>query len=164
MEARSHMSQATRRQVLAATGSLVAGAALAPIVTVRSADATPDTMAAAIRNVIGEANVQRGRVKLDLPPLVENGNTVSMSVSAESPMTEADHVKSIHVFNEANPQPNVINFHFGPRAGKASASTRIRLADTQQVVAIAQMSDGSFWSDTVHVVVTLAACLEDARP
>jgi sulfur-oxidizing protein SoxY len=164
MDARSHVSRATRRQLLAATGSLVAGAALAPLLTVRHADATPDTMTAAIRDVIGEANVRPGRVKLDLPPLVENGNTVSMGISVESPMSEADYVKSVHIFNEKNPQPNVINFHFGPRAGKASASTRIRLADTQHVVAIAQMSDGSFWSDTVHVVVTLAACLEEARP
>jgi sulfur-oxidizing protein SoxY len=81
-------------------------------------------------------------------------------VSCESPMTQSDHVKAIHVFTEKNPQPNVISLQLGPRAGRATMSTRIRLADTQKVVAVAQMSDGSFWSDDVEVVVTLAACLE----
>ena len=81
-----------------------------------------------------------------MPPLVENGNTVPMTVSVDSPMTAGDYVKSIHVFNEKNPQPNVGNFYLGPRAGRAQVSTRIRLADTQKVMAIAQMSDGSFWS------------------
>ena len=75
-------------------------------------------------------------------------------------MSAEDYVKAIHVFNEKNPQPNVISVHLGPRAGKASISTRIRLADTQRVIAIAEMSDGTFWSDEAEVVVTLAACLE----
>ena len=79
-------------------------------------------MAAAIRQVVGEANVKPGRVKLDLPPLVENGNTVAMAVSVESPMTAQDHVKAIHVFTEKNPQPNVISVKLGPRAGKADIS------------------------------------------
>jgi sulfur-oxidizing protein SoxY len=83
-----------------------------------------------------------------------------MTVSVESPMTATDYVKSIHVFNEKNPQPNVIGVHIGPRAGKASVATRIRLADSQKVVAIAQMSDGSVWSGQVDVIVTLAACVE----
>ena len=145
---------ATRRAFLAAAG----GAGLALIV--RPAQATPETMAAAIRQVVGEASVKPGKIKLDLPPLVENGNTVAMSVSVQSPMTAKDHVKAIHVFTEKNPQPNVISVQLGPRAGRASVSTRIRLADTQKVVAVAQMSDGSFWSDDAEVVVTLAACLE----
>jgi sulfur-oxidizing protein SoxY len=150
----------TRRQFLAAAGGLVAGSAVAPLLVVRPAAATPASMAAAIREVIGEANVREGKVKVDLPPIVENGNTVSLTVSVDSPMTEADHVKSIHIFNEKNPQPNIANFHLGPRAGKASVATRIRLADSQQVVAIAQLSDGSFWSGSVEVIVTIAACVE----
>ena len=77
------------------------------------------------------------------------------------PMTAADHVKAIHVFNEKNPQPDVISCRLGPRAGLSSISTRIRLSDTQTVVAVAEMSDGSFWSDSVSVVITLGACLED---
>jgi sulfur-oxidizing protein SoxY len=87
---------------------------------------------------------------------------VPLTVSAESPMTAADHVKALHVFNEKNPQPDVVSFRFGPRAGRASVSTRIRLADTQTVVAICEMSDGSFWQTSANVVVTLAACLEEA--
>jgi sulfur-oxidizing protein SoxY len=111
--------------------------------------------------VIGDAKVTPGRVKLDIPPLVENGNTVPCTVSVESPMTPSDYVKAIHVFNEKNPQPNVISCHLGPRAGRASVATRIRLSDTQSVVAIAEMSDGSFWSASVEVIITLGACLED---
>ncbi len=105
--------------------------------------------------------MRTGRVKLDIPPLVENGNTVPMTVSVTSPMTVDDYVRSIHVFNEKNPQPHIGNFHLGPAAGRAQVSTRIRLADSQKVVAVAQMSDGSFWSASVDVVVTLAACTEE---
>jgi sulfur-oxidizing protein SoxY len=115
----------------------------------------------AVRKVTGGAPVGRGRVKLDLPPLIDNGNTVPLSVSVESPMTSADHVRAIHVFTEKNPQPNVLSVHLGPRAGRASLVTRVRIADTQSVTAIAQLSDGTFWSDSVQVVVTLSACLED---
>ena len=118
----------------------------------------------AVRAAIGEAQVQKGKVKLDLPPLVENGNSVPCNVTVNSPMTAADYVKAIHIFNEKNPQPNVISVKLGPRAGKASFSTRIRLADTQNITAIAEMSDGSCWSDEVFVIVTLAACVEEPKP
>src|SRR6516162_3954953 len=150
----------TRRKFLGLAGSAAVAGAV-PIVTVRSVDATPAMLNSAIRNVVGEAPVHTGKVKLDIPPLVENGNTVPMTVSVESPMTADNHVKSIHVFNEKNPQPNVGNFYIGPSAGRAQISTRIRLADSQKVVAIAQLSDGSFWSGSVDVVVTLAACTEE---
>ena len=130
-------------------------------VTLRPAEATPVSMAAAIRSVVGTAVVRTGKVKLEVPPLVENGNTVPMTVSVQNPMTAEDHVKSIHVFNEKNPQPNVGNFHLGPQAGRAQVSTRIRLADSQKIVAIARLSDDTFWSATVDVVVTLAACTEE---
>jgi sulfur-oxidizing protein SoxY len=150
----------TRRQFLGlAGGAAVAGAV--PLVPLRPAEATPATLAAAIRGVTGGAEVRTGKVKLDVPPLVENGNTVPITVSVSNPMTPEDHVKSIHVFNEKNPQPNIGNFYLGPRAGRAQISTRIRLADSQKVVAIAQLSDGSFWSASVDIVVTLAACTED---
>ena len=96
-----------------------------------------------------------------MPPLVENGNTVPMTVSVNHPMAPEDHVTSIHVFNEKNPQPNIANFHLGPHNGRAQVSTRIRLADSQKIVAIAKLSDGSFWSASVDVVVTLAACTEE---
>ena len=115
----------------------------------------------AIRKVTGGAPVRPGKVKLDLPPLIDNGNTVPLSVVVDSPMTAVDHVKAIHVFTEKNPQPYVMNAHLGPRAGRARLDTRARIADTGRVIAIAQLSDGTFWSDTVSVVVTLSACLED---
>jgi sulfur-oxidizing protein SoxY len=154
--------RASRREFLRAAGGVAAGIGLCSVVAVRPARATPATMEEAIRKVTGASRVGAGRVKLELPPLVENGNTVPLTVRVESPMTEADHVRAIHVFTEKNPQPEVVSFHLGPRAGRASVATRIRLADTQTVVAISELSDGSFWSDRVNVVVTLAACLEDA--
>jgi sulfur-oxidizing protein SoxY len=149
---------ASRRRFLIGSAALASGAILS--LTVRPAAATPEAMRVAIKQVVGEASLHKGKVKIDLPPLIENGNAVALTVAVESPMTEADHVKAIHVFTEKNPQPNVMGIHLGSRAGKANVSTRIRLADTQKVVAIAQMSDGSFWSDELEVVVTLAACLE----
>jgi len=118
-------------------------------------------MLAAIRKVTGQAPVRRGRVKLDMPPLIDNSNSVSLSVAVESPMTPADHVTAIHVFTEKNPLPNVVSVFLGPRAGRASIGTRVRIADTQTVTAIAELSDGSFWSGSASVVVTLSACLEE---
>jgi sulfur-oxidizing protein SoxY len=152
----------SRRDFLRTAGGVVAGMGLACVVTVGPARATPAAMQEAIRKVAGTTRVTPGKVKLELPPLVENGNTVPLAVGIESPMTEADHVKAIHVFTEKNPQPDVVSFRFGPRAGRATVATRIRLADTQTVVAIAELSDGSFWSASAAVVVTLAACLEEA--
>ena len=152
--------ESTRRQFLGLAGGAAALGAV-PLVTLRPAEATPATMTAAIRTIVGEAALRTGKVKLDVPPLVENGNTVPMTVSVTSPMTAADHVVSIHVFNEKNPQPNMGNFYLGPRAGRAQISTRIRLADSQKIVAIARLSDGSFWSGTADVVVTLAACTDE---
>jgi sulfur-oxidizing protein SoxY len=151
-------SRVTRRTLL--VGAAGVAACGVPLVLTRRAAATPEMMKAAIHRLIGESPVRKGRVTLDIPPLVENGNTIAMSVAVDSPMTADDHVKAIHVFNEKNPQPDIISVHFGPRAGKAAFSTRIRLADSQNVVAIAEMSDGSLWSDTVEVIVTIAACLE----
>ena len=151
----------TRRGVLrAGLAALPAGTALALIV--RPAEATPESMRAAVRKATGGAEIKRGRVRLDIAPLSENGNSVSCAVTVESPMTATDHVKAIHLFNEKNPQPNVISVHLGARAGRARIATRIRLSDTQTVTAIAELSDGSFWSDSANVIVTMGACLEDA--
>ncbi|MGJ4929440.1 SoxY-related AACIE arm protein [Bradyrhizobium sp. HKCCYLS2038] len=150
----------SRRHLLQLAGTAAAASAL-PLITVRPARATPAMLSAAIRNVVGDAKVSVGKVRLDIPPLVENGNTVPMTVSVDHPMTPDSYVRSIHVFNEKNPQPNVANFHLTPGAGRAQVATRIRLADTQKVVAIAKLSDGSFWSATVDIIVTLAACTEE---
>lgn len=152
MEQRSLCQGPTRRLFLAGAGALL---------VVRPAGATPDSMATAINQVTGGKPVTPGKVRLSIPPLVENGNAVAVTVSVDSPMTEQDHVTAIHIFTEKNPLPNVIGVRLGARAGKAEVATRIRLADTQQVVAICQMSDGSFWSDKADVILTLSACLED---
>ena len=95
-----------------------------------------------------------------MAPLVENGNSVPITISVQSPMTATDHVTAIAVFNEGNPQRDVAVFRLGPRAGRAVVATRIRLATSQQLVAVAQLSDGTFWSSTADVIVTLAACVE----
>jgi sulfur-oxidizing protein SoxY len=147
---------------LLAAGGAAAGLGLGAVIKVAPARATPGEMQDAIRQVVGSSRVTQGRVRLELPPLSENGNTVPLTVEVESPMTPADHVRAIHVFTELNPQPNVVSMRLGPRAGLARVSTRIRLANTQSVFAIAELSDGSFWSASATVVVTLAACLEDA--
>lgn len=151
----------TRRRFLGLAGGVAVLGAV-PVVTLRPAEATPATLATAIRGVTGDSAVKIGKVKLDVPPLVENGNTVPMTVSVAHPMAPEDHVTSIHIFNEKNPQPNIANFQLGPHSGRAQVSTRIRLADSQKIVAIARLSDGSFWSASVDVVVTLAACTEEA--
>jgi len=150
-------SNLTRRGVLLAASGVTLGAALPAPARANA----PGQMEAAIRSIAGRAKIQKGKVTLDLPPLVENGNTVSMGVTVDSPMTKENHVKAIHVFNEKNPQPNVISAKLGPRSGKAEIQTRVRLADTQTVTAICEMSDGSFWSDKADVILTLSACLED---
>ena len=156
------MTGIPRRVFLLVLGHAAAGVGLGSLAALDPAQAAPDAMQDAIGKVVGTARVNQGRVKLELPPLSENGNTVPLTVSVESPMTGSDHVRAIHVFTEKNPQPYVASFHLGPRTGRARVSTRVRLAHTQTVTAIAELSDGSYWSDQATVVVTLAACLEDA--
>ena len=153
-------SAATRRDVLKIAGALALGGGASPAL-VTPAEATPAEMQAAVAGIVGEARINDGKVKVDIPPLVENGNTVPCAVAVNSPMTAADHVKAIHVFTEKNPQPYVISVALGPRAGLASISTRIRLRDSQTVLAVAEMSDGTFWSGRAAVIVTVSACLED---
>ncbi len=145
-----------RRRFLAGTAATVIVLPLVP------ASATQEAMAEAIRRVVGAATPIEGRVKLDVPPLVENGNTVPLTVTVESPMTTADYVRAIHVFNEKNPQPNVFSARLGPRNGKAVVGTRIKLGDSQRIVAVAETSDGRFWIAGADVIVTLAACLEES--
>lgn len=141
--------------------TFVAGAALVSVLPVASVRATPEAMAAAIKEVVGDYAIREGRVTLDLPPLIENGNAVPLTVSVESPMSEADHIKAIHVFNEKNPQPHVFDARLGPGNGKAAIATRIKLGDSQKIVAIVETSRGEFFSASADVIVTLAACLED---
>lgn len=149
-----------RRDLMRKSGTLLAACAVVTVLPHRGA-ATPERMQSAILAATGGAPLRDGRVMLDIPPLVENGNTVPCTVTVDSPMTATDFVRRVHVFNEKNPQPQVITARLGPRAGRASVGFRMRLADTQTVVAIAEMSDGSFWTTRSDVVVTLGACLED---
>lgn len=150
----------TRREFLIAAGAAFAASAEAQlpanIEALRKA-----ALQEALRKVTAGAPLRSGRVKLDIPPLIDNGNSVALTVTVDSPMTPADHVKAIHVFTEKNPQPYVLSAYLGPRAGRAAITTRCRIADTGTVIAIAQMSDGAFWSTSAQVVVTLSACLED---
>lgn len=140
---------------------LQAGAAAAAQVVVRPAAAQDAAaMAAAVTQFAGGQAVRPGRVKLEIAPLVDNGNVVPIRVSVDSPMTPAEHVTEIAIYNEKNPQKDVARFTLGPRVGRADVSTRIRLATSQKLVALARMNDGSIWSDTVDVIVVLAACIE----
>jgi sulfur-oxidizing protein SoxY len=155
------MKRASRRKFLAAAGGLAIATALPAPARAQMTRMPLNNMPQVVARVVGTAKVNPGKVKITLPPLVENGHLVPLTVNVESPMTDADYVKAIHVFTDKNPLPEVISFYLGPKAGRASFSTRVRLADSENVVAIAQMSDGSFWSENVYVVVTTAACLEE---
>ena len=144
----------TRRKVLASA------AAISVSVLVRPALAAAGDLELAIANYTSRATVTAGKVHIEIADLVDNGNVVPITVTVTSPMTPAAHVTSIAIFNEKNPQRDVARFTLSPRAGKASVTTRMRLAATQKLVAVAQMSDGSYWSHTVDVIVTVVACVE----
>lgn len=145
----------SRREFLYVAGGL----GLATIV--REAVATPAAMQGAIARVTRGAPLREGRVRIGIAPVVENGHSVPLTVSVDSPTTAAERARAIHVLAEKNPLPNVISVQLGPRAGRAHFETRVRLADSQTVIAIAELADGTFWSQHVEVVVTLAACIED---
>ena len=119
-----------------------------------------ESLAAAVAKFAAGTPVREGKVTIEVASLVENGNTVPITVSIDSPMTAESHVQTIAIFNELNPLADVATFHLGPRAGRATVSLRIRLAASQKLVAVAQLSDGSLWSHTAEVVVTLAGCVE----
>lgn len=145
----------TRRLLLQAGGAALTQAIVRPAA---SQDAA--AMALAVSQFAGGKEVRRGRVKIEIAKLVDNGNVVPLRVTVDSAQTAAEHVSEIAVFNEKNPQKDVAVFKLGPRAAKADVSTRIRLATTQKLVALARMNDGSVWSDSADVVVVLAACIE----
>lgn len=142
-----------RREFIATVGAL----SLLPVQATR---ATPAEAAEAIRAAVGTALVKTGKVNVQIPQLVENGNLVPMKISVDSPMTAEDYVKAIHVISEGNPLPNIVSFFLGPRAGKAEVSTRIRLAETQRVWVIAQTNTGMCWQGSAESLVTLSACTE----
>lgn len=134
--------------------------AIATCLTPLKAFAKKEDADEAIKKIIGGAPIKDGKVTLTIPPLVENGNLVVLKVSVDSPMTANDYVKTIHVIAEANPSPNIFTVYLTPRSGTANVTTRVRLADSQRVWAIAQMSNGSFWRGSAQTLVTLSACTE----
>lgn len=136
------------------------GLGLPLMLVTRPLFASPETMGAAIATFTAGATPAEGRVSLDIPLLVENGNSVPMTVEVDSPMTADDHVTEIAVFNERNPLPDIVRFRPSPALGLARFQVRIRLGDTQKITAIARMSDGSLWSAAMTVIVTAPACIE----
>ena len=139
---------------------IAAGLGAGLCVAWRPARAFSEELTNALRGFTGGAPTREGKVNFDIAPLVENGNTVPVTITVDNPMTADNHVQAIAVFNEKNPQREVIACKLTPRMGRATIATRIRLATSQQLVAVAKLSDGSFWTHTVDVVVTLAACIE----
>ena len=144
----------TRRQALAAGALAALAALLAPKMTF----ADEATVAAELKKLYGETPFGSGKVKLDVPEIAENGLVVPVNVEVESPMTEADHVKAVHVFADGNPLPGVVSYRFTPDCGKAAASTRMRLAQTQNVVCVAEMSNGALFMTKTQVKVTIGGC------
>lgn len=122
--------------------------------------AEPEDLERAVRESLPGKTYQEGRVTLKIPVLSENGNSVPLDVEVDSPMTDEDHVTSIQIFSPENPLPNIAKFYLGPRAGRARVATRIRLADSQRVLALAEMSDGTLWAGYAKVIVTIAACID----
>jgi sulfur-oxidizing protein SoxY len=144
----------SRRLVLTTASVAAVAAAMAP----HMALATPAAVEAELKKLLGGKTPLEGKIKLDLPAIAENGLVVPLNFDIESPMTEADHVKAVHFFADANPLPGVASFRFAPEAGKASASTRIRLAATQNIICVAEMSDGKVYMAKQEVKVTIGGC------
>lgn len=144
----------TRRHFIAMLGSCFA------LLVPGFVGAKTTTPGGAQRALTGGAKATRDRVTLTMPGIAENGLSVFTTVEVASPMSAQDYVKTIHLLAEKNPREQVASFHLGPRAGRAKVATNIRLAASQQVTALVEMNDGSFWFDTRDVVVTIAACVD----
>jgi sulfur-oxidizing protein SoxY len=127
-------------------------------VTPIAASAAPEQVTAEIKKLFGDKKATEGKIKIDLPSIAENGLVVPLNFEVESPMTATDYVKSVHFFAEGNPNPQLANFHFSPLCPKASAAIRIRLAGTQRIVAVAEMSNGDLFTATREVKVTIGGC------
>ncbi|WP_377702436.1 SoxY-related AACIE arm protein [Pseudoduganella sp. UC29_71] len=154
MSTNANLPRSARRTLLRA------GAALPLLALVRPASATPEELRAAIAAYTGGAVPKTGKVTFNIAKLIDNGNAVPVTITVDSPMTAADHVTGIAIFNERNPETDIARFTLGVRSGKAEVSTRIRLATSQKLVAVARMKDGSYWQQTADVIVALAACIE----
>ena len=153
----AEMTAMKRRQFLARSAAAFAVVTLRPV----HALATANVLAGLVRSYAGSGTVTEGRVQFRIDPLVENGNSVPVEVLVDSPMTTAQHVVGIAIFNEKNPEHDVGVFTLSPFAGRARVATRIRLASSQQLIAVAKMNDGSCWTKTVEVLVTVSSCIEE---
>lgn len=147
-------STLSRRDAVKAAAWALAAAAIAP----KLAFADEKTVAAEIKKLYGDKPMASGKIKLDVPEIAENGLVVPINVEIESPMTEADYVKAVHVFAEGNPQPGVVSYQFSPACGKASAATRMRLAQTQDIICVAEMSNGALHTAKANIKVTIGGC------
>jgi sulfur-oxidizing protein SoxY len=148
------LGEATRRETLA----LAAMASLAAFLAPKFANADEQAVAGEIKKLYGDKKFDGGRIKLDVPEIAENGLVVPVNVEVESPMTEQDYVKAVHIFADGNPAPDVVTYRFTPASGKAAASTRARLAQTENIVCIVEMSDGKLYMAKANVKVTIGGC------
>ncbi|MBV5270400.1 MAG: thiosulfate oxidation carrier protein SoxY [Afipia sp.] len=146
--------ETTRRETLA----LAAIAGLAAFLAPKMVFADEAAVAAEIKKLYGDKKLESGKIKLDVPEIAENGLVVPINVEVESPMTEQDYVKAVHVFADGNPLPGVVSYKFTPACGKASASTRMRLAQTQNIICIAEMSNGNLHMAKANIKVTIGGC------
>ena len=144
----------TRRQALGCASAAAVLAVLMPHIVAASEAAVAD----AIKKLYGGKAMSDGRIKLEVPPIAENGLVVPINIEVESPMSDADYVKAVHVFADGNPLPNVVSYRFTPASGKASAAMRMRLAQTQNVVCVAEMSNGALYTAAANVKVTIGGC------
>ena len=144
----------SRREAL----GMAAIAGLAALIAPRISIADEKTVAAEITKLYGDKKFESGKIKLDVPEIAENGLVVPVTVDVESPMTEQDYVKAVHVFADGNPLPGIVSYRFTPACGKASASTRMRLAQTQNIICIAEMSNGKLHNAKCVVKVTVGGC------
>jgi sulfur-oxidizing protein SoxY len=145
---------ASRRETLAFSAAAAAALVIAP----RLAQADAAAVSAEIKKLYGEKSAADGRVKIDVPAIAENGLVVPINIEVESPMTDKDFVKTVHIFADGNPLPGVVSFSFSPECGKAAASTRMRLAQTQNIIAVAEMADGALFTSKAEVKVTIGGC------
>jgi len=144
----------SRRSVVIGSGA----AALAAILGPRLVAASPAQVEAEIAKLYAGKSLAEGKIKLDLPSIAENGLVVPLNFEVESPMTDKDYVKAVHVFADGNPNPGVASFYYTPMMPKASAQIRMRLAQTQNIVAVAEMADGSLYTAKKEVKVTIGGC------
>lgn len=155
---RSTLVVLDRRDVI--TTAAGAASLLALIATGARAQDRPATndFDAALKKLIGDAKPIDGKLTLEVPEIAESGNTVAYALSVENPMTEKDYVKALHILSTANPQPGIASFQLTPASGRAFAAGRMRLARTQDVVAVAELSDGRVLVSKRTIKVTIGGC------